>query len=64
MYIVGPAGSIIWEAILQPIPMGPTPHSFSIQQGACLIELTNVLIGDVWLCSGQSNMQFQMSEVY
>lgn len=27
------------------------------------IKLTNVLVGDVWLCSGQSNMHFQMKSV-
>ncbi len=27
------------------------------------IEIKNVLVGEVWLCSGQSNMEFRVSEV-
>src|SRR3546814_11095429 len=27
------------------------------------MELTNILIGDVWICSGQSNMQFAVHEM-
>ena len=31
--------------------------------GVSAVTLHNVLIGEVWLCSGQSNMQFSMKEV-
>ena len=27
------------------------------------LTITDVLFGDVWICSGQSNMQFSMSQV-
>ncbi len=27
------------------------------------ITLTNILIGDVWVCSGQSNMELPMNRV-
>lgn len=40
-----------------------TPHRLDVESGASRITLTNVLIGEVWLCSGQSNMQFSMKEV-
>jgi len=39
------------------------PHRLDVESGASRISLTNVLIGEVWLCSGQSNMQFSMKEV-
>jgi predicted alpha-1,2-mannosidase len=40
-----------------------TPHTIEITDGASAITLQNVLIGELWLCSGQSNMQFSMKEV-
>jgi sialate O-acetylesterase len=39
------------------------PHRLDVESGASRISLTNILIGEVWLCSGQSNMQFSMKEV-
>ena len=38
-------------------------HSMSIESDGEQRTLTNLLIGDVWFCSGQSNMQFSMSQV-
>ncbi len=40
-----------------------TRHTITIQDKDTLIRLKNILIGDVWFCSGQSNMQFPMKEV-
>ncbi|WP_321519418.1 glycoside hydrolase family 88 protein [uncultured Bacteroides sp.] len=31
-------------------------------RGENVIQINNVLIGEVWLCSGQSNMEFQVSK--
>lgn len=60
---MGPEGRPIWDAVFQPIT-ATGPHTIVIQQGpTCVITLTNVLIGDVWVCSGQSNMQFAMNQV-
>jgi len=39
------------------------PHSIEVTAGNSTITLNNVLIGELWLCSGQSNMQFSMKEV-
>ena len=39
------------------------PHTLEVEGGGDRIILMNVLIGEVWLCSGQSNMQFSMKEV-
>jgi sialate O-acetylesterase len=39
------------------------PHSIEITDGVSSVTLHNVLIGELWLCSGQSNMQFSMKDV-
>lgn len=38
-------------------------HTLKIESGSQFQTLKNILIGDVWICSGQSNMQFGMDEV-
>lgn len=48
-----------WEVCLTPLPAGG-PHTLSIS-GPQNVTLTNVMIGDVWLCSGQSNMERQLT---
>jgi sialate O-acetylesterase len=40
-----------------------TPHTITVMDDKASITLRNVLIGELWLCSGQSNMQFSMKEV-
>lgn len=44
-----------------------TPIKTNLEQrllikGKNIIEVKNILIGEVWLCSGQSNMDFQVSK--
>ena len=46
----------IWSAQL-PTPIAGGPYSISIE-GHEKILLKNILIGEVWLCSGQSNMEW------
>jgi sialate O-acetylesterase len=36
------------------------PYDLRVDCNGKSIELSNILIGDVWLCSGQSNMDFQL----
>jgi len=40
-----------------------TPHRMGVTAGDEQVELSNLLIGDVWICSGQSNMQFSVREM-
>ena len=48
-----------WSAsIAVPPPGGPYRAAID---GPQRIELNNVLVGDVWLCSGQSNMEFALA---
>jgi sialate O-acetylesterase len=44
-----------WQVKIQPPPAGG-PYTVKIA-GHQAVELHNVLVGDVWLCGGQSNMQ-------
>ena len=48
-----------WQVKIQPPPAGG-PYSITIS-GSRTVELKNVLVGDVWLCGGQSNMQFWLA---
>ena len=38
------------------------PYAMSISSRSEIINLDNILIGDVWVCSGQSNMEFMVGE--
>ena len=46
-----------WRTVLPALPAGG-PHELSVTQDGRTQVLTDLLIGDVWLCSGQSNMEF------
>ncbi|MBI1373697.1 MAG: sialate O-acetylesterase [Phycisphaera sp.] len=50
-----------WALQLKPMKANATPQSLTIK-GNNTLELTDVLIGEVWLCSGQSNMEFRMTQ--
>jgi len=53
-----------WSVRLDPTPAGG-PYTISVDTGSgAATQLTNVLFGDVILCSGQSNMQMTVSEVF
>lgn len=45
-----------WQAQLPALPAGG-PYSLSVRSGALTQQVDDVLLGDVWLCSGQSNME-------
>jgi sialate O-acetylesterase len=47
-----------WSVMLQTPPAGG-PHTITFE-GKNTVELSNVLSGEVWLCSGQSNMQVSL----
>ena len=46
-----------WMVKLDPMPVNKNPQSLTIS-GKNTITISNVLVGDVWICSGQSNMGF------
>jgi sialate O-acetylesterase len=48
-----------WMVKLNPMPASAKPGALTIS-GTNTIKLGNILVGEVWLCSGQSNMQYEM----
>jgi sialate O-acetylesterase len=50
-----------WQARLVPPPVGG-PYKLQIS-GSQTVTFTNLLVGDVWLCGGQSNMEMGMNQV-
>lgn len=40
-----------------------TPANISVTSQGTTLTLTDVIFGDVWICSGQSNMQFTVNQV-
>ncbi len=48
-----------WAVTLKPLKAGG-PHTLSIRAGKQDAIFNDVLVGEVWLCSGQSNMEFHM----
>lgn len=52
-----------WCAVLRPLKAGG-PDTLTISTKAKTIRLANVLVGEVWVCSGQSNMEFTMKRAF
>lgn len=50
-----------WEVILDPLQAG-TDYTLQIETPSRKIAYSHVAVGEVWLCSGQSNMAFQVNQ--
>ncbi len=51
-----------WQVSIEPPAMGG-PYTLQISGSNQSVELKNILVGDVWLCSGQSNMQLPLRAI-
>ena len=49
-----------WKVLLDAMQASATPGKLTIKTSANTIVLDNILVGEVWLCSGQSNMEYAM----
>lgn len=49
-----------WEAQVEPLEAGG-PYTVKVTDGKETITFNNVLIGEVWICAGQSNMELPVS---
>ncbi|RZL11126.1 MAG: sialate O-acetylesterase, partial [Hymenobacter sp.] len=49
-----------WQATLPAMPAGG-PYTLTVR-GRNTISLTDVMLGDVWLAAGQSNMQYRVKD--
>src|SRR5689334_11674111 len=58
--LADPAG--YWQVKLDPLKASSTPATLEIDNDTSRVMLQNVLVGEVWLCSGQSNMEYRMKK--
>lgn len=52
-----------WKATLPAMPANANPQTLTVVAGTAKRTLDNVLVGDVWVVGGQSNMQHPLSNV-
>ena len=50
-----------WKVLLEKLPAGG-PYDLEVRTNKKQITFKNILMGDVWLCAGQSNMLFRLNE--
>ena len=50
-----------WHVTLSPLAPGG-PYTMRVEAGGKELQYNNVLAGEVWLCSGQSNMEFMLNQ--
>ncbi|SVD03581.1 uncharacterized protein METZ01_LOCUS356435, partial [marine metagenome] len=51
-----------WSVRLGAIKASATPSEMTISSGGEHIRLNNILIGEVWVCAGQSNMRWTLEQ--
>ena len=50
-----------WEVLLPALPAGG-PYELHVKTARRKLVFRNVLVGEVWYCSGQSNMEFRLEQ--
>ena len=58
----GKAG--LWEVTFEAQKADVKGRSLTVSSGTDIIKMENILIGDVWVMNGQSNMAFALGAVY
>ncbi len=53
-----------WEATFPARQAGATGQKMTVTSGDDRVEMDNILIGDVWVMNGQSNMAFGLGKTY
>ena len=54
-----------WRVVMDPMPANSTPQTMlitSLGVGGDDLKLNDILVGEVWLCTGQSNMYVRLRE--
>ena len=51
-----------WEVTLKPLKASFEPMRLEISTPTRTLAYNNIVAGEVWLCSGQSNMEFRVNE--
>lgn len=52
-----------WQVTLKAMPANSTPQTMTVKGKSRTLTLENILVGDIWLLGGQSNMEFPISNV-
>lgn len=52
-----------WNVVLHEMKAQTVPQHMVISAGNDTLRLENILVGDVWLCSGQSNMEYPLDRI-
>lgn len=52
-----------WQVTLEPLTANSQPQQLTVR-GSNEIAVKDVLVGEVWLCSGQSNMQWAVQQTW
>ena len=53
----------IWKIRLDSMPANAKPQVLQVSAGESKVSFANVVVGEVWICSGQSNMQMATGAV-
>jgi len=57
---ISAAGDGTWSVLLEPLAVGG-PYELTVK-GNNEIKFIDILVGEVWICSGQSNMQWSVKQ--
>ncbi|HQW28257.1 MAG TPA: sialate O-acetylesterase [Verrucomicrobiales bacterium] len=52
-----------WQVTLTPMPANSAPQTLIVKGKSTTLTLENILVGDIWVLGGQSNMEFRLSAV-
>ena len=53
-----------WRIQIAPMPANAEPQVLQVSGLNSQVSFSDVLVGEVWICSGQSNMQWSLSNSY
>ena len=53
-----------WRAVFAPKKAGKETFAFFAKESDTTIQLVNIIIGDVWVCAGQSNMEMPVGKTF
>ena len=51
-----------WHLYFKPLEASHRPLTLTITDGDSTITMTDIVVGEVWICSGQSNMAFMVNQ--
>ena len=52
-----------WKVLLDAMPANAKSETLNVSAGNDKVSFSNVVVGEVWICSGQSNMQWPAARV-